>query len=60
MNIDMETYKALSYEGKISYWVGTLIVSIGTGKFRDAVALMIDLISHEAYERGVQVSKEDY
>lgn len=60
MNMDMETYKALSYEGKISYWVGTLIVSIGTGKFRDAVALMIDLISREAYERGVQAGKESY
>ena len=56
----METYKALSYEGKISYWVGTLIVSIGTGKFRDAVALMIDLISREAYERGVEAGKEGY
>lgn len=58
MNMDMKTYKALSHEGRISFWVGSLIVSIGTGTFRDTVALMVDFIMREAYERGVEAGKE--
>lgn len=33
---------------------GELIIAIGNGKFRDAVAMLVDRVAREAYIRGTE------
>ena len=55
--MNVQEYESLSFEGKINYWAGGILVAIGGGKFRDAIALMVDYISREAYARGFAEGK---
>ena len=50
--------KQKTYIELVDEWTGRLIVSIGTGKFRDEVALMVSSIYMESFDRGVGAGKE--
>jgi hypothetical protein len=47
-----------SYIELVDEWTGRLIVSIGAGKFREEVALMVSSISMDSFDRGMGVGKE--
>jgi len=43
---------------QVSYWVGRLLIAIGSGDFPGEVYRMIDFYQRTAYERGVNSVKE--
>lgn len=43
---------AKSQVDQVSYWVGRLLVAIGSGKFREEAWQMIDMYSQHAYDEG--------
>ena len=43
---------AMSYDERVAWAVGNLVLAIGEGKFREEVARLLFAISVEAYERG--------
>ncbi len=55
----MEDILTKTRKEQIAYWVGELCLSIGSGKFKDTVSVMIDFYQREAYERGVRAGKAE-
>lgn len=44
----------MSSQQQLNYWVGHLLVAIGSGDFRGAVYELMTFYQREAYERGVK------
>lgn len=53
-----EEILAMSKEGQLNYWIGCLLISIGKGQFRNEVYMMIDFYQRDAFQRGVNSTKE--
>jgi len=47
-----EQFFAKSQADQTSYWVGRLLVAIGSGTFREEVWAMIDMYRQHAYDAG--------
>jgi hypothetical protein len=43
----------MSTENQISFWLGQLLIAIGSGDLRSAIYQMISFYQQEAYDRGV-------
>ena len=48
----------MNFDELMDYWSGRMIISIGEGNFRSTIAAMIQSISHDAYQRGVDSTKK--
>lgn len=42
----------MDHREKVAWAAGTVLLSIGEGKFHDAMSQVVMAINHEAYERG--------
>ena len=49
--------KNQDFSSMIDEWTGRLIVSIGRGKFREEVALMVSSISQDSFSRGMKAGE---
>ncbi len=56
--MDYKSYKDMTFEEKVNWVTGGLILGIGEGKFRDAVAVILAAVSKEAYDRGLAEGKK--
>ncbi len=54
----MKEFKDMDHKEKVDYAVGSLLIAIGEGKFRDAVASLIGAVSADAYQRGKMYAYE--
>jgi len=48
----MKSIDEMSFEEKLAWACGTVLIGIGEGKFRSSVADVILAISREAFQRG--------
>lgn len=49
---------AKSTNEQISYWLGVVLVGIGSGDVRSAIHEIISFYQREAYERGLREAKK--
>lgn len=54
----MNDFTKMTRKEQVAYWVGTLCLAIGKGKFNEEVSLMMDFYQREAYERGIEAGKK--
>ncbi len=56
----MKDYSEMSFDEKVSFHTGDIIVAIGEGKLRQAIYLAFTLITNDAYERGKAAAMKEY
>lgn len=53
----MKSIDEMTFEEKLAWACGTILIGIGEGKFQSSVAGVILAINHEAFERGTRQSQ---
>jgi len=54
----MKSLDEMTFEEKVSWACGTILIGIGEGKFRSSVADVLLAINHEAFQRGERQVKK--
>lgn len=48
----MKSFEEMSFKELVDYWTGYLTLSIGAGKFREGVSLLLQTILKQGYDKG--------
>jgi hypothetical protein len=56
--MDSKDIMKMSTQDQVSYWLGQLLIAIGSGDLRSAIYHMISFYQQEAYDRGVAATKK--
>lgn len=48
----------MTFDEKLSWACGYVLVSIGEGKFRTAMSVVLQTATYEAYHRGIEEGKK--
>lgn len=56
--MDKEDLLKMDMDQQLSYWLGRMLIAIGSGSFKSELYAVMDFYLRVGYERGVAAAKE--